>query len=84
MNVWSAENTNVRNIHNLEWLTVCTFQKQVDLTDFNLSQVNSKFHLIRSFFEIFAKFLPFHVDLTDFNLSQVVHVSLESLFIVIS
>ena len=27
----------------------------------NSNTVNSKFHLIRSFFEIFAKFLPFHV-----------------------
>ena len=27
----------------------------------NSNMVNSKFHLIRSFFEIFARFLPFHV-----------------------
>ena len=27
----------------------------------NSNTVNSKFHLIRSFFEIFAKFLSFHV-----------------------
>ena len=27
----------------------------------NLNTVNSKFHLIRSFFEIFARFLSFHV-----------------------
>ena len=27
----------------------------------NLNTVNSKFHLIRSFFEIFARFLLFHV-----------------------
>ena len=28
---------------------------------FNSNTVNSKFHLIRSFFEIFARFLSFHV-----------------------
>ena len=28
---------------------------------YRLGTVNSKFHLIRSFFEIFAKFLSFHV-----------------------
>ena len=27
----------------------------------NSNTVNSKFHLIRSFFEIFARFLSFHV-----------------------
>ena len=27
----------------------------------NSNMVNSKFHLIRSFCEIFARFLPFHV-----------------------
>ena len=28
---------------------------------FNSNTVNSKFHFIQSFFEIFARFLPFHV-----------------------
>ena len=28
----------------------------------NSNTVNSKFHLIRSFFEIFARFLSFHVE----------------------
>ena len=36
---------------------VCTYRSGT----FNSNTVNSKFHLIRSFFEIFARFLSFHV-----------------------
>ena len=35
----------------------------------NSNTVNSKFHLIRSFFEIFARFLSFHVKNARYNIN---------------
>ena len=42
-------------------VTQTTKAKQLDFCVYRSGAVNSKFHLIQSFFEIFARFLSFHV-----------------------
>ena len=54
-------------LYNFEQFEVTTENKKTSKTliyrsgTVNSNTVNSKFHLIRSFFEIFARFLSFHV-----------------------
>ena len=62
--LWSRFNWNqcfvleVRKFHNL---ATNTNKNRYRSGKVNSNTVNSKFHLIRSFFEIFARFLSFHV-----------------------
>ena len=44
----------------------------------NSKTVNSKFHLIRSFFEIFARFLSFHVKNAWFIRTRLIRSSTNS------
>ena len=45
----------------LEWVKDINIPTKYRSGMVNSKMVNSKFHLIQSFFEIFAKFLSFHV-----------------------
>ena len=44
-------------MNHTEWILILIYRSGT----VNSNTVNSKFHLIRSFFEIFARFLSFHV-----------------------
>ena len=52
----TSVNADARCEHSLNTVKIVYRSGTVDL-----NTVNSKFHLIRSFFEIFARFLSFHV-----------------------
>ena len=45
----------------MAWLRLSLAEAETENPHVNSNTVNSKFHLIRSFFGIFARFLSFHV-----------------------
>ena len=56
----------LRRLGKGKWPLPLKFKRRVSFYQYrsgtvNSNTVNSKFHLIRSFFEIFARFLLFHV-----------------------
>ena len=52
-----VKKSKVKKVDGIVWSVICVYK----LGTVNLNTVNSKFHLIRSFFEIVATFLLFHV-----------------------